>query len=128
MIDESPSQIPGGGQASVRVNFKYKDKKMQDLTFQELQHVRELCRPESLKGCSRAYAVATTYFPSLCAMAEKYLKLSAPDRVKIGYSSNITPDGVWYIHCSDGYKEHIGQGNGARDLCQKLVSRLNGKI
>ena len=97
---------------------------MEDLTLSELQQVRETSKPESLKGCARAYAIATTYFPVLISMAEKYLKISASSRINNGYSvANL--DGLWYIQSSDGFKEVIGRGEAARDTCQRLVVRLN---
>lgn len=100
---------------------------MEDLTLNDLQQVKEISKPESLKGCARAYAIATMYFPVLICMAEKYLKISASNRIRYGYSvANI--EGLWYIQSSDGFKEVIGRGEAARDTCQRLVVRLNGLL
>jgi hypothetical protein len=100
---------------------------MEDLTLNELNEVKEISKPESLKGCARAYAIATMYFPVLICMAEKYLKLSVSNRIKNGYSvANI--DGLWYIQGSEGFKEVIGRGEAARESCQRLVTRLNGLL
>ena len=101
---------------------------MVDLNINDIKHIREISRPEILKGCARAYATATTYFPVLLEMAEKYIKLSATDRIKRGYSAGMAPDGVWCVKCSDGYEERIGHGEIARDSCHRLASRLNGVL
>lgn len=101
---------------------------MVDLSFQDLQNVRMLSQPASLKGCARAYAIATTYFPVLIQMAEKYLKLSMDERIRKGYSAGLKPDGTWCIRCADGYEEPIGCGDEGRTACQRLVARLNGTL
>jgi hypothetical protein len=59
---------------------------MRDLTFNELIELRKKVDPEYLRECATAYSLVVTYFPALISMAEKYLKLSALDRIKQEYS------------------------------------------
>lgn len=100
-----------------------------DLALHEVQDVRRMSTSEYLRGgCARAFSVASTYLPVLCDMAEKYLKLTAPDRIRKSYAMVLSDDGTWLVRCSDGYEERIGRGEGAKAACIRLVERLNGIV
>lgn len=100
---------------------------MRDLTLGELQEIRKKLDPEYLRNCSASFGIVTTYMPSLLSMAEKYLKLSAGDRIKHGYSVSLK-EGLWSIIGPFGLDIVIGQGEYSRDVCKELVNRLNGLL
>jgi hypothetical protein len=90
---------------------------MRFLTLAEIQGVRDRAHPERLRQCGVAFAVATTYFPVLCEMAETYVKARAY------YSSENSSDG-WVVVGSDGYRCVVG----TESACKSLVERLNATI
>jgi mannose/fructose/N-acetylgalactosamine-specific phosphotransferase system component IIC len=99
---------------------------MRFLTLAEIQGVRDRAHPERLRQCGVAFAVATTYFPVLCEMAETYVKARAMANAKgdrIYYSSENSSDG-WVVVGSDGYRCVVG----TESACKSLVERLNATI
>jgi len=100
---------------------------MRDLTLGELQEIRKKLDPEYLRNCSASFGIVTTYMPSLLSMAEKYLKLSADDRIRHGYSVALKGD-TWSVIDPYGLNIVIGSGESSRDACKELVNRLNGLL
>jgi hypothetical protein len=100
---------------------------LDDLTLGELQDLRKRMEPENLRECSNAFRLVVAYCPALILMAEKYLKLSALDRIKGGYSVTLE-DGTWSISGPLGFSVSIGSGEDSRDVCKKVVNRLNGLL
>ena len=104
-----------------------KDCPMRDLTLGELQEIKKKIDPEYLRNCAASFGIVVTYCPSLIAMAEKYLKLSAMDRIKNGYSVALKGD-VWSIRGPHGLEVDLGPGDFFRDSCKEIVTRLNGLL
>ena len=100
---------------------------MRDLTLHELQDLREKSNPEYLRECARTYGLVVTYFPVLLSMAEKYLKLSAGDRVRNGYSVVLKGD-LWSICGPHGFNINMGPGEEAKIASREIVTRLNGLL
>jgi hypothetical protein len=100
---------------------------MRDLTLGELQEIKKKIEPEYLRNCAASFGIVTTYMPALLSMAEKYLMLSAEDRIKNGYSVVLNGD-IWSIIGPHGFKINLGNGLSSRDTCKELVNRLNGLL
>jgi len=102
---------------------------MKTLNLGELQKIREWATPEGLRKCGTAFSIASTYIPSLCDMAEEYLKTRAVGNI-YGHRKTYTLDGDpingWLIKASDGFSVPMGKGESSRTVCVKLIERLNG--
>jgi len=98
---------------------------MNTLNLGEIKKARELSTIDNLKRCGIAFAVASTYIPSLCDMAEEYLKARATNRNHIKYSIEGDGPGGWIIKGSDGFSVIMGTGDSTRLICSKIVERLN---
>ena len=96
------------------------------LNLGEIKKVREMSSIDNLKRCGTAFAVASTYIPVLCDMAEEYLKSRALNRIHIRYSIDGDSIGGWIIKGSDGFSIIMGKGDSIRLICNKIVERLNG--
>ena len=104
---------------------------MRTLNLGEVQKARELSSTDNIRRCGSAYAVATTYVPALCDMAEEYLKTRALANVRqtrVKYSIEGDSVGGWIIKGSDGFSVTIGKGDSVRLVCSKIAERLNGVI
>jgi hypothetical protein len=97
---------------------------MRKLSLGEIQQVREMTTPERLKQCGVSYAMALTYFPVLCDMAEEQTRAQAVafhNGGRIRYSLTCSA-GSYGIEGSDGFKVIVGSDRG---ICESLLGRLN---
>jgi hypothetical protein len=102
---------------------------MRTLNLGEIQKIKEMAKPEGLRRCGVAFSVASTYVPTLCDMAEEYLRTRAVGNI-YGHRKIYALDGDstsgWVIKGSDGFSMPMGIGESSRDACVKLIERLNG--
>ena len=99
---------------------------MRTLNLGEIKTIRDLSTIDNLKRCGTAFAVASTYVPALCDMAEAYLSSRATNRNQVKYSIDGESVGGWIIKGSDGFSLIMGKGDSTRLICNKIVERLNG--
>lgn len=95
---------------------------MRGLCADEIRHVRESVMPERQLDCSTFRALALTYCPALCDMADELLRVRLAGRsARVRYSVFSDPGGRCGVQGSDGFRVEVG----CMASSEKLVERLN---